>query len=89
MMPSTEVSMSKRKKEEKGRYVWAVLRNWKAFERCRDGWSILVDTDVVFRPHAYVGIEIEMNQAIVIGARPRWAALRTPLIDSQRVALAR
>lgn len=42
-----------------------------------------------FRPHAYVGIEIEMNQAIVIGARPRWAALRTPLIDSQRVALAR
>ena len=37
-----------------------------------------------FRPRAYVGIEIEVNQAIVIGARPRWAALRSALIDSLR-----
>ena len=42
-----------------------------------------------FRPHAYVGIEIEINQAIVIGARPRWAGLRSAIIDSLRVALAR
>jgi len=30
-----------------------------------------------FRPHAYLAIEIEMNQAVVIGARPCGAALRT------------
>jgi predicted N-formylglutamate amidohydrolase len=41
-----------------------------------------------FRPRAYVGIEIEMNQAIVVGARMRWTALRSAIIDSLCVALA-
>jgi predicted N-formylglutamate amidohydrolase len=41
-----------------------------------------------FRPRAYVGIEVEVNQAIVIGARLRWAGLRSGLIDSLRAALA-
>jgi predicted N-formylglutamate amidohydrolase len=42
----------------------------------------------VFRPRAYVGIEIEMNQAIVVGAPRRWAELRAAIIGSLRVALA-
>jgi predicted N-formylglutamate amidohydrolase len=42
-----------------------------------------------FRSRAYIGIEIEVNQAIVIGTRLRWAALRSALIGSLRVALAR
>jgi predicted N-formylglutamate amidohydrolase len=40
-----------------------------------------------FRPTAYVGVEIEINQAIVIGAPRRWAALRTAIIASLRAAL--
>lgn len=40
-----------------------------------------------FRPTAYVGVEIEINQAIVIGAPRRWAALRAAIIASLRSAL--
>jgi predicted N-formylglutamate amidohydrolase len=41
-----------------------------------------------FRPAAYIGIEIEINQAIVVGPRRRWAELRAAVIESFRAALA-
>jgi predicted N-formylglutamate amidohydrolase len=39
-------------------------------------------------PAAYVGVEIEINQAIVIGPPRHWAATRAALITSLRMALA-
>jgi len=42
-----------------------------------------------FSPDAYVGIELEVNQRIVLAAGPPWAALRRTLIDSLRAACAR
>jgi predicted N-formylglutamate amidohydrolase len=39
-------------------------------------------------PAAYVGVEIEINQAIVLGAPRRWADTRAALIASLRMALA-
>ena len=40
-------------------------------------------------PHsAYLGIELEVNQSIVLAAGRRWAALRGVLIDSLRTACA-
>lgn len=41
-----------------------------------------------YRRAAYTGIEIEINQAIVIGAPRRWIALRAAIIETLRVALA-
>ena len=41
-----------------------------------------------FPPNAYVGIELEINQNIVLGAARRWAALRAVLIDSLHAACA-
>jgi predicted N-formylglutamate amidohydrolase len=40
-----------------------------------------------FPASAYVGIELEINQAIVFTAGQRWIALRRVLIDSLRAAL--
>ena len=40
------------------------------------------------RQAAYVGIEIEINQAIVAGVPRRWVALRAAIIETLRVALA-
>lgn len=37
--------------------------------------------------NAYVGIELEINQSIVLAAGGRWAALRRALTDSLRTAL--
>ena len=42
-----------------------------------------------FAPSAYVGIELEINQSIVIAAGKRWAALRSSLTDSLRTVCAR
>ena len=39
-----------------------------------------------FPPNAYVGIELEVNQAIVVAAGRRWTMLRGALIESLRVA---
>ena len=39
-----------------------------------------------FSPSAYVGIELEINQRIVLAARQRWTALRRALIESLRAA---
>ena len=39
-------------------------------------------------PAAYVGVEIEINQAIVLGPPRRWADTRAALIASLRMALA-
>jgi len=39
-----------------------------------------------FPGSVYVGIELEVNQGIVLAAGPRWAALRRVLIDSLRTA---
>jgi predicted N-formylglutamate amidohydrolase len=41
-----------------------------------------------FLPGAYVGIELEVNQNIVLAAGRRWTALRGVLIDSLRAACA-
>jgi predicted N-formylglutamate amidohydrolase len=41
-----------------------------------------------FPPGTYVGIELEVNQAIVFAAGRRWAALRGVLVDSLRAASA-
>ena len=41
-----------------------------------------------FPPGAYVGIELEVNQRIVIAAGRRWTLLRGVLIDSLRAACA-
>jgi predicted N-formylglutamate amidohydrolase len=41
-----------------------------------------------FAPSAYVGIELEINQSIVIAGGRRWTALRSLLIDSLRKACA-
>jgi len=38
-------------------------------------------------PHAYVGIELEVNQRIVAAGGRRWIALRRVLIDSLRSSL--
>jgi hypothetical protein len=42
----------------------------------------------LFPPGKYVGIELEVNQRIVLAAARRWAALRGVLIDSLRTAAA-
>jgi predicted N-formylglutamate amidohydrolase len=39
-----------------------------------------------FAPSVYVGIELEINQSIVLVAGRRWTALRSSLIDSLRTA---
>ena len=39
-----------------------------------------------FPSNAYVGIELEINQRIVLVAGPRWTALRRLLIESLRAA---
>jgi len=41
-----------------------------------------------FPPSAYVGVELEVNQDIVLSASRRWTALRRVLIDSLRAACA-
>jgi predicted N-formylglutamate amidohydrolase len=41
-----------------------------------------------FPPGAYVGVELEVNQSIVIEAGRRWTAVRRVLIDSLRAACA-
>ena len=41
-----------------------------------------------FPPRAYVGIELEVNQSIVLAAGRRWTTLRRVLIDSLRTACA-
>ena len=43
---------------------------------------------VRFPPGAYVGVELEVNQRIVLAAGRRWTALRGVLIDSFRAACA-
>jgi predicted N-formylglutamate amidohydrolase len=40
-----------------------------------------------FRSNVYVGIELEVNQAIVLARGTRWSKLRRVLIDSLRAAL--
>ncbi len=42
----------------------------------------------LFPPSAYVGIELEVNQGIVLAAGRRWTRLRSALIDSLRTACA-
>jgi len=37
---------------------------------------------------AYIGVELEINQAIVVGAPRRWFAVRSAIIESLRVVLA-
>ncbi|MEO7727444.1 MAG: N-formylglutamate amidohydrolase [Burkholderiales bacterium] len=41
-----------------------------------------------YRPAAYIGVELEINQAIAGGPPRRWNALRAAIIDALRAALA-
>jgi len=41
-----------------------------------------------FPPDAYVGVELEVNQDVVLSASRRWTSLRRVLIDSLRAACA-
>jgi predicted N-formylglutamate amidohydrolase len=41
-----------------------------------------------YRPSACVGIELEINQAIVVGTRNRWDELRTAVVESLQAVLA-
>jgi predicted N-formylglutamate amidohydrolase len=41
-----------------------------------------------FAPRRYLGVEIEINQALVMGARHRWTELRAAIIASLQDALA-
>jgi predicted N-formylglutamate amidohydrolase len=41
-----------------------------------------------FAPGAYIGIELEVNQGIVLAGGRRWQALRRVLVESLRTALA-
>ncbi len=41
-----------------------------------------------FQPSAYIGIELEINQAIVVGAPRGWAELRSAIIESLRATVA-
>ncbi len=38
-------------------------------------------------PDAYIGIELEINQALVTGTRARWTRLRASVIESLRITL--
>ena len=38
-------------------------------------------------PDAYVGVELEINQALVIGTKGRWTRLRASVIESLRITL--
>lgn len=42
----------------------------------------------VYRPGNYVGVELEVNQAIVLGPSRRWTSLREAVLASLRAALA-
>jgi predicted N-formylglutamate amidohydrolase len=42
-----------------------------------------------YSPNAYVGVELEVNQGIVVAGGRRWAALRRALVESLRMAAAR
>jgi hypothetical protein len=37
-----------------------------------------------FPPGAYIGVELEVNQGIVLAADQRWTALRRALVESLR-----
>lgn len=41
---------------------------------------------LAFPPAAYIGIELEVNQALVLSSGPRWMALRRVLVESLRRA---
>ena len=41
-----------------------------------------------FSPRTYVGIELELNQSIVLAAGSRWIALRRAIVESLRTACA-
>jgi predicted N-formylglutamate amidohydrolase len=62
-----------------------VRRNYPYAGKCDGLTSYLRQR---FAPAAYVGIELEINQSIVLAAGRRWTALRFLLIDSLRTACA-
>ena len=62
-----------------------VRRNYP-YEGKNDGFTSLLRRS--HAPAAYVGVEIEINQAIVLGPPRHWAETRATLIASLRMALA-
>jgi len=62
-----------------------VRRNYP-YEGKNDGFTSLLRRSRA--PAAYVGVEIEINQAIVLGPPRQWAEVRAALIASLRMALA-
>lgn len=41
-----------------------------------------------YAPEVYVGVELELNQALVVGAKRRWTRVRATVVDSLRRAIA-
>ena len=81
---------------------WRVCARWKAalheahpHLRVRRNYPYLGKDDGFlpflrsrFRPSSYIGIEIEINQAIVVGAPRAWSQLRSAIIESLRATVA-
>ena len=38
-------------------------------------------------PDAYIGVELEINQALVTGTKGRWTRLRASVIEALRITL--
>jgi hypothetical protein len=64
---------------------WRVRRNYP-YRGKDDGFMPYLRGK--YRSTAYVGIEVEVNQAIVLGPSRRWIELRKAVLTSLRVALA-
>jgi len=62
------------------------LRVRRNYPYAGTGDGLTSDLRLRFAPCDYVGIELEVNQGIVIAAGRRWTALRRMLIDSLRTA---
>ena len=64
---------------------WRVRRNYP-YRGKDDGFMPYLRRR--FRPTSYVGVELEVNQAIVLGPSQHWTELRKAVLTSLRIALA-
>jgi len=64
------------------------LRVRRNYPYAGKGDGLTRDLRLRYPPRAYIGIELEVNQGIVLAAGRRWAALRGALIASLRAACA-
>jgi predicted N-formylglutamate amidohydrolase len=64
------------------------LRVRRNYPYAGKGDGLTAHLRLCFPPNNYVGIELEVNQRIVVAAGRRWTVLRRVLIDSLRTACA-